>query len=186
MFNKRGIELSMNFLVILIISLVIFGFGILFISRLSSEANNLSKIGADQLDQRISGLICEGSERVCMGIERQTIQRNKFGVFGVKIFNLEDSQEFEITVLPSNPIGYDSKNMPIQKTGSFKGLIVVPSLYNNPGRSVRIEKNEEENIGIGIQVPKDAPPGTYIFNVDIKDGSGNAYSKTQKLYVDVQ
>lgn len=185
MFSKKGIELSLNFLVILIISLVIFGFGIYFIRQLSSQATDLADITMNELDQRIGDLICEGSSRVCIGIERQVIQKDKIGVFGVKILNLEDAQQFEVTVQPSNPIGYDSDNRPIQKTGSFNGLSIVPSLYT-AGRAVTIDKNEDETIGIGIQVPKQAPPGTYIFNVDIKDGSGNTYSKTQKIYVDVQ
>lgn len=185
MLNKKGIELSINFLVILIISLVIFGFGIYFINRLSSEATQLADLTLNELDQRIGDLICEGSARVCIGIERQVIKRNKLGVFGLKILNLEDAQQFEVTVVPSNPIGYDSSNRPIPKTGTFRGLEVVPSVYTS-GRAVAIEKNEEETIGIGIQVPKEAPSGIYIFNVDIKDGANNPYSKTQKIYVDVQ
>lgn len=186
MFNKRGIELSVNFLVIIIISLVIFGFGIYFISRLSSSATELGDLTLGELDKRIGDLICEGSARVCIGIERQIIKRAKLGVFGLKILNLDDAQQFEVTVLPSNPIGYDSSNQPIQKTGSFRGLLIIPSLYTSPGRAVQIDKNEQETIGIGVQVPEDAPPGTYIFNIDIKDGAGSAYSKTQKIYVDVQ
>ena len=185
MLNKRGIELSVNFLVIMIISLIIFGFCIYFINILSSQATDLADITLGELDQRIGELICEGSSRVCIGIERQVIKKDRLGVFGLKIFNVEDTQQFEVTVVPSSPIGYDSKNRPILKTGAFKGLSIIPSLYKT-ARAVTIEKNEEKNIGIGVQVPKDAPPGTYIFNVDIKDGSGKAYSKTQKLYVDVQ
>lgn len=186
MFYKKGIELSMNFLVILIISLVIFGFGIYFISQLSSQATGLADITLGELDKKIGDLICEGSVRVCIGIERQVIKKGKLGVFGLKILNLDDSQEFEVSVTPSNPVGYDSNSKAILITGNFKGLSIVPSIYTNPGRAVLIDKNEEETMGIGIEVPKQAPPGTYIFNVNIKDSSGNDYSKTQKIYVEVQ
>lgn len=185
MSNRKGVELSINFLVIMIISLIVFGFGIYFINRLSSQATDIADITFGELDQRIGELICEGSAKVCIGIERQVIRKGKLGVFGLKILNIEDTQQFEVTVLPSNPMGYDSKNKPIQGTGSFTGLLVTPPTYAT-GRAVSIERNEEESIGIGVQVPKDAPPGTYIFNVDIKDVAGTVYSKTQKIYVDVQ
>ena len=175
----------MNFIVIFIISIVLFGFGIAFISQLSSKATELSDITVNELDKKIGDLICEGSSRVCIGIERQVIKKDKLGIFGLKILNLEDAQQFEVSVKPSSTMGYDSQNRPILQTGSFRGLLVVPSIYTS-GRAVAIDKNEEETIGIGIQVPKQAPPGTYIFNVEIKDGSGYPYSKTQKIYVDVQ
>lgn len=183
--HKKGVELSINFLVIMIISLTVFGFGIYFISRLSSQANELADMTLGELDQRIGELICEGSARVCIGIERQAIRKEKLGVFGLKILNLDDAQQFEVTVKPSNPIGFDSNNKPILVTGTFDGLDITPPVYTT-ARAVSIDKNEEETVGIGIHVPKEAIPGTYIFNVDIKDGSGNVYSKTQKIYVDVQ
>ncbi|MDD5086571.1 MAG: hypothetical protein PHV16_02360 [Candidatus Nanoarchaeia archaeon] len=40
--NKRGFELSINFIVILIISIVLFTFGLYFLFRIISEANTHS------------------------------------------------------------------------------------------------------------------------------------------------
>lgn len=176
MLNKRAIELSLNFLVIFIISIVIFGFGISFIKRLSSEAIDLQDIAIADLDKRISDVICEGSDRVCIGRERLTIRRKELGVFGLKILNMLDSQEFEIKVDPSSPLGYKKDNTPITDP---------PLLVNPPSRAVRIGKNEEKQVGIGVQVPPNAASGTYILNVDIKQQNGESYSTVQKLYVDV-
>ena len=66
MLNKRGIELSLNFLVVLIISIVIFGFGVKFIYNLSSQATDLQQLTIGDLDERIGNLACEGSDRVCV------------------------------------------------------------------------------------------------------------------------
>ena len=179
MIDKRGIELSMNFIVILIISIVIFGFGVNFISRLSSQAKDLQELTVGELDDRIGNLICEGSTRVCVGIDRKTINRKKFDVFGLKIINVLDRREFNIDITrpsPPSPSGYDRNNVAIQRDDL---------IWNPKTRTVLIEKNEEKNLGIGIQVPADAVPGTYIFNVEIKQADGNFYSATQKLYVDV-
>ncbi len=177
MFNKRSIELSLNFIVIFIISVIIFGFGIKFISNLSSEATELQEITISELDQRIGNLVCEGADRVCIGIDRKTIKRSNFDVFGIKIINILDSPDFEIKVSPSSPAGFKKDKSPI----SSSNLIVIPK-----ERTINIEKNEEKSFAIGIQVPQNAVSGTYIFNVEITEKqNGNPYSPIQKLYVDV-
>lgn len=176
MHNKKSIELSLNFIVILIISIIIFGFGVNFISRLSSQATELQEITTAELDERIGSLVCEGSDRVCIGIDRKTIRRTKFDVFGLKIINILETQNFDIVVTRPSPSGY-TKN---------KQEIAGDSLIWNPkARSVVIEKNEEKNLGIGIQVPPNAVSGTYIFDVKIQTSDAKPYSSTQKLYVDV-
>lgn len=174
MLNKGAIELSLNFLVVIIISIIIFGFGIRFISKLSSQADDLTKVTMSELDQRIGNLVCEGFDRVCIGIDTKTIKRTQFDVFGVKIINLLDSQNFDITVTRPSPSGY---------TKSKKEIASDNLILNPKARSIFIEKNEEKVIGIGVQVPADAVSGTYIFDVNIQTQDGSQYSRIQKLYV---
>ena len=177
MFDKKAIELSLNFIVILIISIIIFGFGIRFIYNLSSKAKDITDLTYDQLDQRMGDIICEGSERVCVGIDRKTIQKKDFGVFGVKIINVLSSQTFGIDITRPDPPGYKKNRDPIQQ--------IDPRLVINPERrDIAIGQNEEKTIGFGVAVPSNAVSGTYIFNVNIMQDSTN-YVQTQKLYVDV-
>ena len=176
MINKEAVELSLNFIVILIISIIIFGFGIRFISKLSSQAIELQEITTSELDERIGNLVCEGSDRVCVGIDRKTIRRTKFDVFGLKIINILDSQGFDIIVTRPVPSGYTKNKAEIQTDNL---------VWNPKTRTAFIEKNEEKNFGIGIQVPANAVSGTYIFDVKIQTQDGKPYSGTQKLYVDV-
>ncbi|HLC49995.1 MAG TPA: hypothetical protein VJI97_01045 [Candidatus Nanoarchaeia archaeon] len=178
--KKGAIELSMNFIVIIIISVVLFGFGIYFISRLSSQAIDLKDITSSELDEKISNLVCETSDRVCIGIDRKTIQRGKFDVFGVKILNILDTQDFDITVSPpSDVLGYKKDKSEITNPPN------VPLIVNPQERSIKISKNDEQTLGFGIEVPKDAVSGTYIFNIEIKTQSGSAYVPILKFYVDV-
>src|SRR3989344_2739291 len=107
MLKKGAIELSVNFLVIIIISIVVFGFGVYFISKLSATAADLTQMSASELDQKIAGLVCEGYYRVCIGTEKKVIQKKKFDVFGIKIFNVESDQYFTVKVLSTKRIGYD-------------------------------------------------------------------------------
>ncbi len=178
MHSKRGIELSLNFIVILIISIVIFGFGVRFIYKLSSQATELQGLTLSELDDKIGNLICEGSDRVCIGEDRKTIPRTKFEVFGLKVVNILDDKEFRIEVNASNPIGFQKDRSDIP---DIVRLIILPS-----SRQTEIKKNEEKNLGIGIEVPSNAAPGTYIFNINITDLDTNtAYTSIQKIYVDV-
>lgn len=176
MLSKKSIELSLNFLVMIIISVTIFSFGIYFISNLAQEAEDLRGITIDQIDQQIRDLACEGSDRVCMAAEKMKIQRGKVGIFGIKILNILDSESFQVVANPSSPLGYKRDNSPI--TG--------PALIINPlSRTADIKKNEDKTIGISAQVPKNAPVGgTYIIDVEIRN-SGNLYVPLQKLYVEV-
>lgn len=176
MHTKKAIELSINFIVILIISIIVFGFGVRFISKLSSQATELQEITTAELDERIGSLICEGSDRVCVGIDRKTIRRTKFDVFGLKIVNILESQSFDIIVERPSPSGYTINKQPIGSDNL---------IWNPKTRSVFIEKNEEKNLGIGVQVPANIVSGTYIFDVRIQTEDGKSYSNVQKLYVDV-
>lgn len=173
--SKKAIELSLNFIVILIISIVIFGFGIIFIQRLSSQATELQDITTAELDERIGNLVCEGSDRVCVGIDRKTIKRTKFDIFGLKIINILDSQNFDIIVSRPTPSGYTKTKQEIPSDGL---------IWNPKSRSILIGKNEERVLGIGVMVPANAVPGTYIFDVKIQTADGKPYSVVQKLYVD--
>jgi len=176
MLGKKAIELSLNFIVILIISIIIFAFGVRFISKLSSQATELQEITTSELDERIGNLICEGSDRVCVGIDRKTIKRAKFDIFGLKIINILESQSFDISITRPSPSGYTKTKQPIESDDL---------IWNPKARSVFIEKNEKKNLGIGVQVPANIVSGTYIFDVRIQTQDGKAYSNVQKLYVDV-
>lgn len=178
-YRKGAIELSLNFIVILVISIIIFGFGVRFISKLSSQATELRDLTISELDEKIGNLICEGSERVCVGIDHKTIKRKEFDVFGVKIMNILNDKNFEIKVSPATPMGYKKDKTPI--TSSSPYLIVNPSQRDG----IFIKQNEEKNIGIGIQVPAEAVSGTYILNIEIKKDDRALYVPVQKLYVDV-
>ena len=174
MLKKGAIELSVNFFVILIISLVIFGFGIRFIYTLSSKATELRDLTFEDLDKKIGDLVCEGSERVCVGMDRKTIERGKFDVFGVKVLNIGAEQNFDIQVTPATPyIGYKKDNQ--------QG-ITSPNLILKFRNTVFIKANEGTNLAIGVEVPTNSVSGTYILNVDIMNGV-NRYART-KLSVD--
>lgn len=184
-------------MVVLILSIVILGFGIKFISDLFSKAKDMSQWQEQDFDRQISSLICEGSEKVCVSPQRRTISRKDYHVFGVKIINIleplsgQPKTNFLIEVEtpagpPTNLLGYKKNNQPIVKNDpvGFNGLIVSPTNPSGvPARDTALAKYEEENLGFGVQVPANAPSGTYILNFIVK-ANGIVYGQ-QKIYVEV-
>ena len=167
---KKGIQLTLNFLVTVIIALAIFGLGIKFISNLASDATELESLTTEQLDKRIENLVC-GTDKVCIGTNKKIIRKGNFDVFGIKIINILETREFNI-------------NIDVSKIIKDNEEITDPSELNKVTikyrQNVNIEKNDEENIGIGVEVAKDAVSGTYILDVEIPQ-----YEELQKIYVEV-
>lgn len=169
--DKKGIELSINFIVIIVIAVIVFFFGVRFIYNLASQAMEIEKLTSDELDARIGSLLCEGSEKVCLGIDRKVIKRGNFDVFGLKIINIVNSQNFDIIVNRPSPGGYTKEGIPIQNDNL---------IWNPKTRSAFLKRNEEKEFGIGIEVPKDAKSGIYIFDVKVMP-----YDSLHKIYVEV-
>ena len=94
-----------------------------------------------------------------------------FDVFGIKIINILETQEFNI-------------NIDVSKIIKGNEEITDPSELNKVTikyrQNVNIEKNDEENVGIGVGVAKDAVSGTYILDIGIPQ-----YDELQKIYVEV-
>lgn len=175
---KKGIELSLNFLVTIIIALTIFMFGLRFIYNLASEATELESMTIDELDNKIGQLLCEGTDRVCIGIDKKTIQKGKFDVFGIKVTNINPESNFEMLI---SPAGYIKDNGPIMPVEPGKLKIKYRQDFF-------IERNGEESLGVGIEVTKGAESGTYILDVEVKqftDAGAVPYGGLHKLYVDV-
>lgn len=177
---KKGIELSINFLVTIVIALTIFGFGVKFIYNLASEATELESLTTSELDKRIGDLLCESTDKICIGKDKKIIRKGDFDIFGIKLINIRDVTNFKITIKRPNPSGYTPSNNPI-----FGDELK----WNPESRTERLEREEERELGLGISIPKTAISGTYIFDVNVSydAGLGNfeSYGGLHKLYVEV-
>lgn len=207
MLNKRGIELSVNFMVVLILSIAIIGFGIKFLYNIVHETTKLEQVSGEQLDAKIADLICADEEKVCIGKDTKKIPRGKSDVFGVKILNTENSDKtFNVYVqVPRPDCGVKKDGFPVNTQVECKydaatkkaiqvihgGPSAIPAgSYASFERSVAVPGKEEKTIAIAFDVPKDLQTsGTYIFNVRVRDSIAAAtdpdYTSTKKIYVEV-
>ena len=175
---KKGIELSINFLVTVIIAIVIFGLGVKFIYNIVSESEDFEGLTLKHFDEMIGDLSCESTDKVCIPENRVAIQRGKFDVVGIKIINVltdTTSKDFEITADVSKIL--DKNDNIITDPVYSDNLDKIKIKYT---KTVDIKKNEEADVGVGIKVEKDAISGTHILDVKVEQ-----YEELYKIYVKV-
>jgi hypothetical protein len=151
MHNKKAIELSVNFIVMLILGLSVFGFGISLLYNLFEEANKQQ----DQLDQqtqdRIMKLLDDGS-LVSIPFNDKTIPRDGKDVFGVGILNTFDTQSSSTFYMLAQ----------CYRPGSQQPEQDIGLLYE---ADHEIANNEKKIVKIQAVVDKDTESGTYICNI---------------------
>lgn len=174
--NKKGFELSINFIVILIISIVIFGFGIKFAYDIMNQAEELKDITLKDIEANLESIMCDSSERICVGTSTREIRPNKRGFFTVGILNTyNDIKDFYIDV----------------EEPDSEGIPQIGKKYWLLKNELTIGPNEQKKVGIAVQVPGGTKKGTYVLNVYVcsdesiscEKNSDKRYSTTQKLYV---
>ena len=174
--QKKALELSLTFMVVAIIAIVLFVFGVNFVYKVANQSNKIDKVNTDELDKKFAQLSCESSDKVCIGIIRKIIPRGSFDTFGIKIINIEEATDFIVEINPSK--AFDKQNNEIANNINLK--------YNN--NEIMIERNEEKSMGIAFEVPKDAVSGTYVFDIIVKyrvNGEFQQYDDLEKIYAEV-
>lgn len=181
--DRRGaIELSMNTLVIVIISLVILGSGITLLYKFV----DISIDKKEQLDQRtneeLEHLLVDQGKQVALPLHVADIQAGESHVFGLGILNSDKKygNEFTINVELNKAIdkvGTDIKEEVKESTETWPLYSTDPLL---------IEENEHKKESILVDVPTNAKKGQYIFDVIIKTADGKPYGTKQKMIVNVK
>src|SRR3989338_10020407 len=161
--NKKGIELSVNFLVSIIIILVIFSGSVLIIRNFFINANEIQNQLDTQTQNRIRELL-NNDDIVVVFDSRRTIQQGEGEIFGVGVWNLGSQNDWDsFNVKIRCDIGYnrDEDEILCEDTTSKNYFDV---LYDD---AWSIQNNEKTIGSVRIGVKKGTPSGTYIFNVKI-------------------
>ncbi len=178
--NKRAIELSVNFMVWLILALVVFGMGLMLFKKFFSEATDIKQNLDDQTKKELMAIMTSSPEQVVIYPTQFTVKKGRGGVFGVGILNTGGSDNFEIssdfdTGGGSGPMCYDSDGSDL---GCSAGDINV---INSMNRSV--ELNKREIIDVPVRAMENIKSGKYAVKVIVRhDGSDIS---TNLVYINV-
>ena len=173
--NKKAIQLSINFVVIIILSITVFISGLYYLNKIFKGAEKTTDAYYQQFDKQMQDVMCSSLERVCIPKDRAVIGKTNGAVFGVGILNvLGSAKDFTISV------GFDKG---YQNDGTVINSCSGCDIQHVQG-DFTIKNNEQENRAILINIPG-GQSGTYIFNVNIKYDGSTPYDSVHKLYVEV-
>jgi len=178
--HKQGaISLSMNLLVILIISLVILGMGVTLLYKMVGTA----LIDKEKLDartqQELLRLLVDEGKKVALPLHIADLYGNEKHVFGIGILNVESENNlFQLSIELDGAFDLEGNKI----TSEFSPSEWLLYYQDN----IKIEQSSHHIEPILVTVPGNAQKGKYLFNVKILKGSdGSQYGNTQKFIVNV-
>lgn len=197
--NKRAIELSVNFLVMLILALVVFAGGLTVVKKFFGAAEQKREELDSETEQEIERLLMDGS-KVGIPISKKEIRMGEDEIFGLGIYNVKGApKDFTVTVTFSTGIDENNQEFPgITASSTYINENWIFGAFSSSGKVYRIENNRYEAVPIlikaypNIGTNKFTEKGTYIFDVKVEvdidnDGSPDELydGYIHKIYVQV-
>lgn len=165
--GKKAFELSMTFLVMLILIIVIFTGAISFTKKFFSSAEEMRATIDRQTEAEIEALLYQEGSLVAVPIFKKTVPRGQQASFGLGIRNIA-GEASDFYVLISFSKGFTVEEEVI--IGTDREYMNTKWLLYNPG-PYRIENNKLEMIPIltmadlKISDTENTQRGTYAFNI---------------------
>jgi hypothetical protein len=179
--NKKGaIELSANFIIVIIISLVIVVGGLSMFFNMKKNAQKLVDTLDDQTQERIKNMMLSGTERVAVYPSDPTLVSGDAKLIGVGITNIYDGPgqaDFDIQIVG---VDFYPKNNPNAATP------MNPANYaDSVQSSITIQPHSQAVKGILLRMPGSSLKGQYVYTIDITvdDRSGTGFQPYGVLQV---
>jgi len=188
--NKKGLTFSIGFLVMLIMSILIFSLSLYMLFQWFGEAGELEAAIDKQTREQILSALKTGTSLVVIPFSIQETSRGKSVNFGVGIRNLKETRKFSTSTSFSG--AYDPGG---QEIIVDEGYIEERWLgrFAKSG-TFSLKRNEQQIMPLLIKADTNIGPGTtrkgdYVFNVCVFEGEprdctlgqiNNVY--TRKIY----
>lgn len=178
--SKRGaVELSVNVLVVIIISLVILAGGITLLYKFLGSAQEIKATLDARTEEEIQNLLLQEGKQVALPLNKALIKRGERKTFGLGILNSGVPETFTVSITPSSP-NYISLEGVEQEDPAVSSWV----LYDTD--ALELGEQAFASVAILVAVPADAVSGTYLFDVVVQRSDGQRYGPIQKIQVDVK
>ncbi|MBN2459501.1 hypothetical protein JXB28_04420 [Candidatus Woesearchaeota archaeon] len=170
--KKASIQLGINFIIIMIISIVLFGMGIMLIQKLWLVSDEIKTDMEKSMQNRIASALDHGA-LVASYPDKFTADKGKTVYFGVGILNeLGEERDFRIDVYR------DVGNSPSCNEEVKFTYMIDP---------FKIKNNEKQYRLIAANIPNSCMRGVQIFNIRVYDAYyNNEYGDLQKIFITVR
>ena len=180
--RKGAIGLSMNVLVVIIISLVVLGMGVTMLYSFIGGASDIKTKLDAKTNAELERLLVNQGKMVALPLHVADVERGEMHLFGIGIMNIGDvGEEFYIKVELSHAYNEDGEE--ITSAVGLSGWF----LFND--EAIHIQEGDHVKESIGVIVPQDALKGQYIFAArvftDPSYSSDKQYDNKQNFIVNV-
>ncbi len=195
--KRAAIELSMNVIVIIILSMATLGIGIWLGNKIINKGQIMSESAFSEMENSLNEIMCSDRDIVCLQPGRAKINIGKGSVFKLRINNIDQSADFRINVkLVGAYAGLNEKLIKDDEMEEANTYMIANNRWVLFDRDdFRIEANKDKMKAIYIKPDRhiyDNTPtvrGSYLFSVSIMRKNATEgyqqYGSTQKIIVDV-
>ena len=181
--NKKALQLSINFIVILIMAIVIFGFGITFVGKFFAGAAQLKADLDMDTQKRIQSLLDTG-EQIAIPVNTKTLEVGQSSTFGMGILNILGEEKY-FTIEISCTTALDSKGQPIDASQYCEKPKEKEWVFQDNFQE-QVKNNEQKVVSLLFQVPKGTVAGKYIFTIKVLYDANKVYDVPRKIYINVK
>ncbi|MBD3203865.1 hypothetical protein GF327_06200 [Candidatus Woesearchaeota archaeon] len=169
--NKKGIELSVNFLVLLIISIVIFSFGIIFATRILNVGKKAAE-GLPEIEEIALKNCMRSGNYVCISKDKADLKPGDTKLFEIGLTNdLENTAEFKYKLDLAKAIDEQGNDFSTQiktpPSTTWREFIQDNWLGSLESEVYTLKRDADKRVRFLFEIQRGSPPGTYIWNLKI-------------------
>jgi hypothetical protein len=178
---RKAVELSVNFIVTIIIAIVVFAAGLYLLGKTRSQVSGLIDDNDAAVQKMIEDIECSGGQYACIGTREKSIVAGKAEYFTVKLFNNRDSETlFNITITPLSAFAAGTKE-------SISASVIAEKVAVSAEKNYTIGSKQEKSTVMGAMIKRGSPSGTYQFQISVEyEESGIIRSYVNPMVVYVQ
>ncbi len=159
--DKRGIELTISTLVVIILSLLVLTFGILFTGNVFCKGiQGVNSVG-ELTNQEINNLFSEQDDSL-VAVKEKTNEINKLTYYGVAFFIKNSDPE-------SDSFTYNVDVFDLQDCGITEE-VARSYIITSKSSTANIAKGETHSDIIEFKIPKEAPTCSLKYKIDVTKG----------------
>jgi hypothetical protein len=183
--SKKAMELSINFIVMLIIALVIFGMGLVLFKKFFVEAENIKQNLDEQTTKELQAKMMASSEQVIVYPTSFNTRKGQGDVAGVGILNIGTDTQFTIKSEFIDCYNREGNSMNCNNDPKPIGLY---DQQNSDGREVAVQPNKREIFNVPFKVSNNVASGKYSVKISVYQGAPTAPGSllgSNLIYIDV-
>lgn len=183
--NKKGLEMSIGFVVFFIMSILIFSMAVYLLFQWFGEAEDLGQEIDKRTHEQIVSALRSGNQLVQIPFSVKEVKRGTRAQFGVGVRNIGERRSFRVdtkfsglAVDPAGkPISVNENFMADNWVGAF-GQGVDFTLARSQDEVIPVSIRADVNVDVGVPTPR----GDYMFDVCVFDLSKGTAPCTVSSY----